>query len=201
MCSSDLSIAPGRVGIADGREVTAARVIVATDGPAAAGLVGERVVDRGSLPVGAVWFAAPESPVAGRLIVLDGARSGPALNVAVMSDVAPSYVTAEAECGPSLVVAACPGVDTGEGATSDDDLVAAVRRQLRAWWGPVVDHWTTLRVDRIHHGQPDHRPPFVPRRSQSLGGGVFVCGDHRDTPSIQGALFSGRRCAAAVLAD
>jgi hypothetical protein len=29
---------------------------------------------------------------------------------------------------------------------------------------------------------------------------LFVCGDHRDTPSIQGALFSGRRAALAVLA-
>jgi len=26
-----------------------------------------------------------------------------------------------------------------------------------------------------------------------------VCGDHRDTGSIQGALFSGRRCAEAIL--
>jgi hypothetical protein len=25
-----------------------------------------------------------------------------------------------------------------------------------------------------------------------------VCGDHRDTGSIQGALYSGRRCAEAV---
>jgi predicted NAD/FAD-dependent oxidoreductase len=36
------------------------------------------------------------------------------------------------------------------------------------------------------------------RRPVALGDGVFVCGDHRDTPSIQGALVSGRRAAAAV---
>ena len=34
----------------------------------------------------------------------------------------------------------------------------------------------------------------------ALGGGMFVCGDHRDTASIQGALFSGRRAARAALA-
>jgi hypothetical protein len=28
-----------------------------------------------------------------------------------------------------------------------------------------------------------------------------VCGDHRDTASIQGALFSGRRAALAVIGD
>ncbi|MFM7871794.1 MAG: FAD-dependent oxidoreductase [Actinomycetota bacterium] len=33
----------------------------------------------------------------------------------------------------------------------------------------------------------------------ALGEGLFVCGDHRDTASIQGALYSGRRCAEAVL--
>jgi hypothetical protein len=30
--------------------------------------------------------------------------------------------------------------------------------------------------------------------------GLFVCGDHRDTASIQGALVSGRRAAGAVMA-
>lgn len=34
-----------------------------------------------------------------------------------------------------------------------------------------------------------------------LAPGRYVCGDHRDTPPIQGALVSGRRGAAAVLAD
>jgi hypothetical protein len=53
----------------------------------------------------------------------------------------------------------------------------------------------------IPHGQPLQLPPLDPRRSVRLGGGRYVCGDHRDTASIQGALFSGRRAAAAVLAD
>jgi hypothetical protein len=33
----------------------------------------------------------------------------------------------------------------------------------------------------------------------SLGHGLFVCGDHRDTASIQGALYSGRRTGRAVV--
>jgi len=43
-------------------------------------------------------------------------------------------------------------------------------------------------------------PPFNPEQQVSLGDGIFVCGDHRDTGSIQGALYSGRRCGDAVLA-
>jgi len=41
-------------------------------------------------------------------------------------------------------------------------------------------------------------PPLHPRAAVSLGDGVFVCGDHRDTASIQGALVSGNRTAEAV---
>ncbi|MFZ4720277.1 MAG: FAD-dependent oxidoreductase [Ilumatobacteraceae bacterium] len=190
------SVAPGEVRTADGRMVTTGRVVVATEGPAASALLGEdRVAPVGSREVGCVWFDAPAPPVPQALIVLDGVRSGPALNVAVMSNVAPEYVTDAAPAGHALVAAACP-------ATADvADLEAEVRTQLRSWWGPQVTQWRTLRVDRIAHGQPDSRPPFAPKRPVSLGDGLFVCGDHRDTPSIQGAMFSGRRTAAAVVAS
>ena len=82
----------------------------------------------------------------------------------------------------------------------DDVLTVQVRDQLTQWWGPQVASWRVLRVDTIRHGQPDQYPPFAPKRPVSLGEGLFVCGDHRDTASIQGALFSGRRTAEAILA-
>lgn len=188
------TVEPGAAVLRDGRRVSARHVVVATEGPAAARLLqGRNVVDPGSRSVGCVWFDAPEPPVSKPLIVLDGVASGPVLNVAVMSAVAPEYVTAAAPSGHALVACACPAV------SDSPDFESAVRRQMRQWWGPVVDHWRLLRVDRISHGQPDHRAPFAPKRRQHLGDGMWVCGDHRDTPSIQGAMFSGRRCAAAVL--
>jgi phytoene dehydrogenase-like protein len=188
------SVQPGSVATVDGRRVTARHVVVATEGPVAARLLRSRSVeDPGSRNVGCVWFDAPVAPISQHLIVLDGVRSGPALNVAVMSNIAPEYVTPAAPAGHALVAAACPN-------TADiEALDTEVRAQLRRWWGPQVNQWRTLRVDRIAHGQPDHRPPSAPRQRQALGDGLFVCGDHRDTPSIQGALFSGRRCATAVL--
>ena len=42
--------------------------------------------------------------------------------------------------------------------------------------------------------------PRTVRRDVDLGENLFVAGDHRDTPSTQGALVSGRRAAQAVLA-
>jgi hypothetical protein len=100
-----------------------------------------------------------------------------------MSNVSSSYAPA----GKHLVVAALPDV-------IDGDLAAVARTQLRTWWGPQVDAWVHLRTYRIAHAGVEQRPPFHPKRNIALGNGVFVCGDHRDTGSSQGALFSGRRC-------
>ncbi len=181
------AVAPGDVTAADGRRFTARAVVVACEGPAAATLLGLPPVR--SRPVGCVHFAAPEPPTRSDMVVLDGTASGPVLNVAVMSNVAPEYAPA----GRHLVVAALPG-------HIDGDLEHDARSQLRGWWGEQVDEWEHLRTYRIAHGQPSQEPPLRPRRSVALGDGVFVCGDHRDTASIQGALFSGRRTAEAVLA-
>jgi hypothetical protein len=81
------------------------------------------------------------------------------------------------------------------------DLAEPVLEQLSGWFGDEVDRWEVLRVDRIAHGHPDQRPPTQLKQPVRLDDGRFVCGDHRDTPSIQGALFSGRRCAEAVATD
>ncbi len=174
--------------IADGPAVAGQALVVATEGPAAAELIGVR--NPGSKSVSALWYAAPEPPVRGRSIVLDGSGSGPAANVAVLSEVAPSY----APDGRALVVAACPG-------DLRADLDGHVRQQLGSWFGAdEVAGWQLLRHDRIAHGQPRADVPFSPKRRVDLGDGRFVAGDHRDTPSIQGALYSGRRCGEAVLA-
>jgi hypothetical protein len=42
------------------------------------------------------------------------------------------------------------------------------------------------------------RPPHDFLRPVAVGDGLFVCGDHRDSSSIQGAMVSGRRAADAV---
>lgn len=184
------SVGPGRVRPTDGAEVSARAVVIATDGPAAARLTD--IADPGSRPVAALWFSSPEPPLRGPLLVLDGSGSGPVKNLAVMSEVAPSYAPA----GHSLTVAAIPGP-----ASLSASLQTDVRRQMSQWFGSQVDDWELLRLDVIPHGQPDQRPPTNLRRSCRLGDGLYICGDHRDTASIQGALFSGRRVAASVLSD
>jgi Flavin containing amine oxidoreductase len=177
-------ISAGRVEV-DGGSIDASTVVVACEGPAAAALLGLEPVR--SKAAGAVWFSAPAPPAPDRLVFLDG-EGGPALNVAIMTNVAPGY----APPGRATIVAAFPGV-------ADGDFEPLARRTLRTWWGRQVDAWEVLTVNRIPHGQPDRGVPLHPKLPVRLTDGVYVCGDHRDTASIQGALYSGRRCAEAVL--
>jgi len=177
--------------LADGRAVRGRALVVATEGPAAAGLLG--IPDPGSRAETCVYYAADEAPMPERMIVLDGTREGPVNNLAVVSNVVPSY----APPGRALIAAVAPGM------VPDDPgaLEADARRQLRGWFGGAVDGWEHLRTYCIPHAHPDQRPGFSPKRRVRLGDGVYVCGDHRDTASTQGALYSGRRTASAVWAD
>jgi phytoene dehydrogenase-like protein len=185
------AISESGVVLADKRVLAARAVVVATEGPVAARLLG--LTDPGSRSVATVYFAADTAPVPDRTVILDGEGQGPATNVAVMSNVAPSYAPA----GRALVVAEIPAPPLDTGA----EFLSAVRHQLRRWWGSIVDGWQPLSTIRIAHAHPDQRAGASLKRGVRLGGGKYVCGDHRDTASIQGALYSGRRAAGAVLAD
>jgi phytoene dehydrogenase-like protein len=204
----------------DGSRQLASAVVVATDGRAAAALLPGQVTYAGGQAVGCWWFAAQRAPVSTSAIVLngdgpDGPRGGPVNNLAVMSNVSPTY----APPGRALIAVSVlpqqtqPEAGTETAAPSGQpDLFeaarssgteAAVRAQLRGWFGSEVDRWTLLRSDWIPDAQPSQPPGSLadPRRPVRLGAGCYVCGDHRDNASIQGALVSGRRAAEAVITD
>lgn len=185
-----------RVTLAGGSVLAARDVVVATDGPAAGGILPEGL--RGNL-VGRLWkktrlvaFAAKRSPLASRTLVVTAGEAGPIDNLTVPSDVAAGY----APPGWSLVtVSVRGGLDSG-------DVVAAVKRQATGWFGGLVDGWRHLATVDVPRALPDESPaarrgrPIEPR----LASGLWICGDHCGAASINAALASGRRCAEAVLA-
>jgi len=183
-----VDVKPGLVRLESGAQVEADRVVVATEGTVAAQLLDLPQV--GSKAVSCVWYSAERAPHTKKLIALDGTAQGPGLNIAVLSNVAPEY----SPNGGAVIAVACPG-------SRGDDLEPRVRAQLVGWFGAEVNRWRHLRTDSIAHAQPDQSPPITPRQAVSLGQGLFVCGDHRDTASIQGALVSGRRCGEEVVAS
>jgi len=187
----------------DGAVVTAQAVVVAVDAPALTrmNLDGEPLAAGGAVAgpapgrgTAAIHLEAPRSPTGGRRDLHLGAPGeGPIATLAVMSDIAPGY----APPGRHLVTVSTVGVPVED----DDALVHAVREQARSWFGEEVDAWRVLAVQRIPYAQPRQDPLDLPELARPVAHapGVWICGDHRDTGSIQGALVSGRRTADALL--
>ena len=65
-------------------------------------------------------------------------------------------------------------------------------------YGTDTTAWRHVASYPIPDALPDTPPGTGIRRPVALGSGRYVAGDHRDTASLQGALVSGRRVAAAV---
>jgi phytoene dehydrogenase-like protein len=148
----------------------------------------------------AFYYAAEQPPVNEPIILLngEGRSSGPVNNVAVMSAVSPEY----APPGAHLVVASVVGEAPSEGVALTR-LDEAVRIHMKKWFGPVVESWKMLAAYPLARALPQQRHAEWEQSPVRLGGtgGVYMCGDYRETASIQGALASGRRAAEAVIKD
>lgn len=179
------SMTPTAVVTAAGA-VAARAVVCATDASTAARLLP-------GLPtpvwraVTTVHHAAPADPLGEPTLVLD-ADDSPVVNTVVMTAAAPTYGPAD---GRALVSTSVLGPDLDE---------AAVRARLAVLYGVDTRDWQTLTVCSVPQALPAMIPPHAPA-AEVRWAGAYVCGDHRDTSSIQGALVSGRRVAEAVVAD
>lgn len=184
-----------RVELPSGEIIEAEAVILATDARHAAVLLpGAKTTSWAACTT--LYYAAPRSPVAAPLLVLNGAgRRGPINHVCVPSDLQASY----APVGQALISATAI-----EHANADDAaLDREARLQLTSWFGDAaVQRWRLLRVSRVPFSLPRPVPrPDTVADAVRLGNGVYACGDYLETPSINGALRSGRRAAEALLAD
>ena len=186
-----LGVRAGRVsggGIdSDAGRVDAAAVVVATD-PVTASELGV-VAEPTMRSLTTWWWATPSAPTDRPLLHVDGEGGGPLANAVVMTSAAPTY-------GPGDGRALVAGTAVG----SHRDLEPSARRHAGVLFGVGTSGWELLRTDVVDGALPAHPPGQPLARRVDLGEGLFVAGDHRDTPSTQGALVSGRRAADAVLA-
>jgi phytoene dehydrogenase-like protein len=167
----------------DAGPVRADAVVVATDPGTAAALL-PAVEAAAPRQVTTHYHLLPASPWTEPLIVL-GTPGGQLVNSVVLSDAQPAY----SPDGRALVAS------NSLAPTRERDVRDEVAR-LHDVAAADLEHLTTVTVTGA---QPAALPPLQHRRPVDLGGGLYVCGDHRDTPSIQGAMASGRRAAGAVL--
>lgn len=178
------------ITLESGERIQGCATVVATDGSAAHALLPEL---EGPAPewrsVTTLYFAADRSPIREAIICLNGSGSGTVNNVCVISDAAPCY----APEGQSLLSVSVLGL------VEADDLVEQVRSELLEWFGPEVSSWRHLRTDHIRRGLPEQLPNGSAPNSIHQAG-VWVCGDHLSSASIEGAVVSGKQTAAAILA-
>jgi len=139
-----------------------------------------------------LYFAAKEPPVKEPILVLSGSGRGPINSLAVPNLVAPGYAP-RGEFLISVTMLGMPGID-------QQVMETQVRLQLKRWYGLVTEEWRLLRIYRIQHGLP--AMASVPKRQPArVAPGLYVCGDHRSMPSMQGAMESGRLAAEALIRD
>ncbi|MFF3748698.1 FAD-dependent oxidoreductase [Streptomyces kronopolitis] len=119
--------------------------------------------------------------------------------------------------GPVAYTYAAGAIDPSRTPPGRTLLTTVVLGAAAALPPAVLDRAVGPQLDRIHGAHTDdrqllttHHDPYAvpampaphdPERPVRVLAGLYVCGDHRDTGTLQGALNSGRRAARAVLQD
>ncbi|NEB14961.1 NAD(P)/FAD-dependent oxidoreductase [Streptomyces coelicoflavus] len=173
--------------LGDGTEVPARVVVVATEPATAARLLPGLTVPA-TRTVTTYYHATDRAPMAEPTLMVDS--SGAVLNTCVLSEVAPTY----APPGTALVSTSVLGTDP-------PDRGRTVLRRLADLYGTDTSDWHQVAARTIEGALPAMLPPWPLSRSTRLGPGRYVCGDHRATGSVQGALASGARAAREASAD
>lgn len=189
-------VEPRIVFLASGEKLSAEAIVIATEEPAVAKLLGRPPYPASFHGVTTIYFAAERAPLCEPILILNGEGSGIINNVCVPSAVAPSY----APSGAALIAISI----LDEQQQGDDNVLEeTARAELRSWFGQTVSAWRHLRTYRIRYALPEQTSlPFDGNNSPArLQPGLYACSDHLDTASINGAMRSGRRAAEAIIKD
>lgn len=178
------AVRPGEVDVAGVGTRRAEAVVVAADPVTAAGLLGLEAPAMHAVTT--VWHAAAMAPTRRAIIALD-TGGGPVANSVVMSNASPAY----SPDGRAVVATSM--------LTPEPLPDAVLRPALTHLWGVETADWEEVAVTRVPQALPALPGGSPLRRPARLAEGLYVAGDHRATPSSNGALLSGRRAADAYL--
>lgn len=185
------SISENAVTLESGEKLDSRAIVVATEEPETARLVG------GPAPKGfrsstCIHYAADTPPFDEPILVMNGSRKGLVNNLIVPTNLHASYAPA----GKSLITVNI----TGDPDMSDEQLENHARGGLREFFGPMVREWKALKIDRIKYSLPLQVMPTTtsPARSIELSKGLFCCGEYLSIDSMQWAMASGRHAGESV---
>ena len=167
-------------------EITASKIIVATDSTTAA-----QLLDLTSVPKLAgctTWYhSADAAPVAHGQLILDANAKGPVINTLVISN----FIAQYAPMGRNLI-----STTTDIGVTESE-----VRRHLASLYGCETRQWELIAKYEIPAALPIGGNRITQPIQSRVSDLIYLAGDGQVGPSQNGALKSGRLAATAVLAN
>ena len=171
--------------LADGSEIPADYVVIATD-PATAEKLLPDVSAVDSVPVTTYYHAAARPPLNEAILLVDATLG--VLNTIVVSNALPASAPPDTALIATSVATDAPPAET------------AVRERLAVLYETDTSDWRNIATYRIERAVPSMKPPWPLTRRCRVGERRYLCGDHRATGSIQGAMASGARAARELLA-
>ncbi|MFC5409718.1 NAD(P)/FAD-dependent oxidoreductase [Larkinella bovis] len=181
----------------NGETVPADVIVLAVDASAANRLLGSEQPERTFTHTTNTYFTAPQAPKPTRsksekLLLLNANRQSAVHNLAVLSDVAPSY----APDGQALISVSTQGLE----AVNEKALADRIRKELSGWFGAEVDHWHWLRTYHLPEALPEYLPD-ARHSALKVAEGLYQCGDQTAYPSLNAAMQTGRQVAELILAN
>lgn len=185
---------------ADGEELRADAVVVATPAPEAARLSGLPMPD-GVQQTVTLYFSGAAPVVSGRKILLNANADAFVNNAQMISNVAPGY----APPGQHLLSATVLGMP----AMADDDLYRHALRDIHTMLAgdiraqAALAGYQPLRLYRIPYAQFSQPPGIHPTLPDNRSGrpGLFFAAEFTEASSLNAAMISGETCAAVLLGE
>ena len=179
------------VTLSSGEQIHGRAVVLATNAAAVGSLLPEL---KESMPdwrsVTNLYFCAPSSPIKESIICLNGSGEGVVNNVCALTDASPDYSPDER----ALISVSVLGLHP------EESLPRKVQQELMGWFGECVGEWSHLRTDLIPKALPEQAPSTQKDKAGFIQqNGIYVCGDHATSASIEGAVISGKHVAEAIL--
>ena len=197
----------------NGASVSAKSIVLATEGNIAERLLSglpsiDSIEEQVQRSVSCLYYTFDSKvPISEPILILNGserdAKNNPVNNICFPSVVSSNYSPdGENICSVTILK---PAMDLYEG--NLDDLDKAVRKQISSWFpsefsDDILNGWVLKESYSIKSAQPAQYGGISPAnvnggkdcssfRESSLPSGVFVCGDHMATATLNGALESG----------
>jgi phytoene dehydrogenase-like protein len=188
------------VRLESGEELSADAVVIATPAPEAARLSG-LPMPQGALQTITIYFGGDRPVYQGRKIALNAASDALVNNAQMLSNVAPEY----APPGRHLLSVSVPGASS----LNDEDLSRAALADLRRMFAgdtaalAALEGYQPLRIYRISYAQFPQAPGIHPLLPDNRSGrpGLYFAGEFTEASSLNAAMISGEKCAAAVMED